>query len=855
MKKKIKILLIGLGSLIGLFLLTAVLVATVFEDEVKRLFINEINKQLTTELKLDEDDVSFSLLKNFPSASLTIKNVELASNGVGGNNELLSLGSVTLNFNPFDLIRKNYEIKTVRINKGSIKLYVDPEGNPNYTVWKKSKSTNNSEDALEIALKKAILNDVYVSYINEKIVQQYSGTVEHGTLSGNFSTSNFDIDIHSDLNTELIMVKSEVYADEQEVELETRLALNTKKEQYEFQNTKLLVADNKMDVTGIVKLVEEGTELDIHASGSDLDMGSMVSLIPGFDGQDLLASKGNLEFKLDVVGLVTRELNPAIDMSFALNEGTISIGEIDRSIEDVDFAGSFTNGKDHNQASTIVTVNRFSGTIDEQPVQMSFKLNDLNDPYLHATAVGNFAFDKLYPLLNLEGMESPEGMIRCKDLVVQGKVGPKPMLSAEGLIALDDLAYKTEKGEQVNLDGSFLLNKENIQCQDINWSAGRSDLKINGTVANLVEFLITSEFHDQVPGDVMLDLAVEGKNLDIVELNELFSSEQNEPTTAVDETTVEESVNLADHIRGSVIAEIGEISYGNILVKRPALRAGIKPGNLEVISCTGETAGGNFNYHGNIGTLEKGFTMNGVADCINIDVRELFEEFSNFDQNTLKSEHLKGRLNATVNFNCKWDEHGNLNQESLTANIIAKIEDGELIKFKPMEALSAFVKVDELKHIRFSELSNTITIAGKVINIPAMTIESNAANIDLVGTHHFDNTINYAVKLNLLDVVGKKLKGKGEGKEFEFEEVENGSRINIYVTMTGSALDPKIEMDRKRGKELFPDTGTPKILPSIKEILKPGNKPNKDPQPMEVNPLKEEDDPIEFLDWEEDEIN
>ena len=79
------------------------------------------------------------------------------------------------------------------------------------------------------------------------------------------------------------------------------------------------------------------------------------------------------------------------------------------------------------------------------------------------------------------------------------------------------------------------------------------------------------------------------------------------------------------------------------------------------------------------------------------------------------------------------------------------IEEGELIDFEPLENLSSFVSIDDLKHVKFSTLENTIEIEDEVLTIPAMEIKSSALSVFLSGTHTFTQEIDYRIKLLLSD--------------------------------------------------------------------------------------------------------
>lgn len=142
--------------------------------------------------------------------------------------------------------------------------------------------------------------------------------------------------------------------------------------------------------------------------------------------------------------------------------------------------------------------------------------------------------------------------------------------------------------------------------------------------------------------------------------------------------------------------------------------------------------------------------------------------------------------------------------KTLYASATIRISNGQLTNFKPMEALSRFIKVDELRDIKFAELKNTIEIKDEKIIIPQMEVNSSAINIILSGEHHFDNTIDYHFNVLLKDLLAQKFKRNKKEDEFgEIIEEEGGARI--FIKMTGPADDPVISYDGKSVRQKIKD--------------------------------------------------
>ena len=171
--------------------------------------------------------------------------------------------------------------------------------------------------------------------------------------------------------------------------------------------------------------------------------------------------------------------------------------------------------------------------------------------------------------------------------------------------------------------------------------------------------------------------------------------------------------------------------------------------------------------------------------------------------------------------NHQWNDRLVWNDKKLKIKSHLIIEQGELIDFKPLERLSSYVSLDDLKHVKFSTLENTIEVENKVITIPAMEIKSSALSVFLSGTHTFEQEIDYSIKLLLSELLSNKFRKKNTAIDNEFGEVNEDGQIftTVYLKMTGNTEDPKISFDGLKIKENIQESISTEIE-TIKTIIK-----------------------------------
>ena len=170
-----------------------------------------------------------------------------------------------------------------------------------------------------------------------------------------------------------------------------------------------------------------------------------------------------------------------------------------------------------------------------------------------------------------------------------------------------------------------------------------------------------------------------------------------------------------------------------------------------------------------------------------INIRKSFESFNNFNQDFIHQNELNGVGTAELDIESHWKPGFILNDKKLKIKSHLVIEEGELIDFKPLENLSSFVSLDDLKHVKFSTLENTIEVQNKVITIPAMEINSSALSVFLSGTHTFEQDVDYSIKLLLSELLSNTFRKKNTTINNEFGEVNEDGQIftTVYLKMTG----------------------------------------------------------------------
>jgi len=87
-------------------------------------------------------------------------------------------------------------------------------------------------------------------------------------------------------------------------------------------------------------------------------------------------------------------------------------------------------------------------------------------------------------------------------------------------------------------------------------------------------------------------------------------------------------------------------------------------------------------------------------------------------------------------------------------------------------------------------------IKDQQVIIPVMDIKSNALDLSASGTHRFDNSYDYRLKLKLSDLLYNKTK-ESKRREFEVAADESDTRT-VFLKIHSDGSEAEVELDREK---------------------------------------------------------
>jgi hypothetical protein len=798
-----------------------------YRDQVRDMMVAEINEHLATEISVD--NISFSLLSSFPFAELRFSKVVVKEPAhFSSSGTVLSAEKVSLLMGIGSIFSRPYQLRKIIIENASLNLQVDAKGNPNYEVWKSTKEAD--EGGVAFDLQDLVFKNVDVLYYNVLKNQDISFLITDGNLSGNFRDQNYLLNSRGELTAASVKLDGTTYLSKKDCSIDLGISVDGKIGSYTFSKSTLKLAGLELQIQGVVKDTEDGLDTDLTISSPGADLISLLSLIPE---KYIAATKeynysGNMDFSGSVKGLSGKKSTPHVEFSFRCSDVSLNPKGTSYHLTKVNTAGYFTNRKNKANPVTYLKLENFKAVLEGKPVRAEIEIENFSRPMLNITASAEMALEPLSKFFLPQPLVSLSGNMTV-DASFNGIAGEKSTYRSSGNIRFDNVAFKVKDQSMAFTGFSALihLRGNDVVVEDFSGKAGRSDFSMSGDFRNLFGWLL-----DQKQKLDISAIASAG----LLDLNELLADDQKHSN---DNDSLFR-LNFSDRLKCKLDLEADRLLFRKFEASNISGQLALESKVLMTRQLNFNTSGGSVRLKGTIDDRPADSLRIEYDALINgLDINRLFFEMGNFGQQVIVDKNLKGRVSAEIQFRSMWTDRLDINDKSIYVKSDIVIENGELLNFDPMLALSKFVKGTDLRAIRFSTLSNTIEIKNRKIHIPMMEIKSSAIDIAASGVHTFDNAVDYKLQLYLSQILGRKV--KEQNTEFGVIEDDGLGRPRLFVTMKGTASDPKFAWDRKATEKKITDEIS-KETKGLKQLLKEefGRKEPDQPAKETKKPKREE---------------
>ena len=818
----------------------------VFKDDIKSYALEEANKYLNKRVHIGFIDVG--IWKSFPDLTLSFDDVLVHSKfgSIQTSDTAIFAKKIDLRLNPLDLLGNKMDVHRIDIERAKLNLKILKNGSINYDFLKSSEDT--LVRPFEFNLKEINLQSTDFTYSNESTEQFYSAYFNTLAFQGSFNEKQFILDAQTQFDIKTIRSKSVRLIENKKAECEISIQMDQVNDVFEIISADLSINTLPFLIKGKVN----SKELDFYIGAKNLDLAEVAKnfTLEELDVVDEINGQGEVNFELFIKGSNEKTASPAITANFDVKNGSLS----DRgfSLDKINLEGKYSNGvKDGKEQLSLTKLEFF--TLGEK-FTGNLLVSNFDKPRLTGKANGMLNLKAIHRLFGPFSMQELSGSIAVKGNFDLRMNQPK---TDQKDITIYDLRATLEIK---NISAQFIndqrkLHVKNGEITIRNQFAGITDLAISLANSSLVldgQFNHLSDYFKGT-GNLSIDANVTSEILNLDDLSTTNTAELNTKSWV-----------LPNDINGKIILSLKNVQYSghqytDIKGRMNFGRRQLSFPLIEGISATSKIKG-NLKI-----TEEKPMYLvletSLTADAVNF--KPLFEEWNNFDQKVITSENIRGKAAIQLDFKGPFDIYEEvILKEEFDVKAVIKISDGALINVQPFKEITKSMKasggnllitkskIDEfekrLLNLQFDSFENEFTVKNGIITIPKMSINSNALDINLTGTHTFNNEIDYSFDFRFREIKGV------QSSEFG-DIIDDGTGFRVFLRMFGTIDEPSFSWDKK-AKKVVKEEQREQAKQDLKSALKTGFGINKkDSTVLDLKVLEKQEEKI-IMDFGKDSI-
>jgi hypothetical protein len=773
-----------------------------YQDEVRRLLLNELNKHIETEISVG--NVSFSVLRKFPQGSLEFRDVIIKApegykfeyvSGISADT-VLTARRLFLQFNIRDIFRQKYNIKRIHASGGVINLAVNSDNEENFRFWR---TATGSAREFNIDLQDIRLADFRLKFASANRQIYTASHIDRFQTRGNFGKSSYLLNgvLHGsnyEFNYPGINLSGERA-------LSIRGALKVDGNIFDIEEGNIDIGGIRLKAEGIYEGGEAAT-IDMNISGAGLDIESLARLLEGPARE--LTGPYMINGKFDFGALLTGRINEPGGLSLTADitarKGEIMRRETGMSLTSVTLSGRYKNGDLRNPSSAVILIDNFSCDMGQGSYSGKGSISNLSQPLIDIEVSASLLLEELARFYKPDNIEEISGAIETSfsasgklNKLFKWRLDEFNNLDVKGYLEVDNgiLGISGSKYMASSVSGKLQFG-DKLSTPGLSFNIGSDHFSLNGEIERGLDWLLGSDHTMAING------RLHSKNLNI---------DNYIPPPLAGHTSggVAEPLWFPSNLELNLDFVIDHLTFRNFSSTGFTGKLSYKPRMMVLNAVEFSSMEGAVSGNGVIVQRMNGdFMVQSQLTMNDLDMQKMFLSFNNFGQTFIDGGNLNGRLTGTLGFISEWNPYLRLIDEKIVADSKVEITSGELINFEPMLGLARFIEISELRHIRFSKLNNEVYIRNGVVTIPYMDINSSAFNISGSGKHRFDGYFDYRLRVLLSDVLyGRAKNAKPENQEFGVIEDDGLGRTSLYLLVSGTSDDYKVSYDTRAVREVL----------------------------------------------------
>jgi hypothetical protein len=736
-----KKLLIVLGIIILAFIAILIIVPIAFKPQLVKMAKEKVGQNINA--IVDFKDISLSLLKSFPNASVGIDNLVIVNREPFAGDTLATLDhfEVTLNLSKL-LFKKEVEILSLKIGKPRIAILTLKDGTSNYQIFptsgKAEAAKTETTSGMSLALKHYEINDAYLLYANDSTAMYAEVIGLNHSGNGDFTKSLFTLSTHTKIDSLSFKSGNIPFLSNAELEVKADLDMDMGNKKFTFKNNEIRLNQLLLAFDGWLQIAGENTNIDLTFKAPQTDFKNILSMVPAIYKKDFrgISAEGQLTLEGKIQGTYNKNQVPMMDIRLLVDRGQFQYPGVPNAVKAISIDFQVRNpGKTIND--TEIDLRRFHAEFGNEPVDAQLLVQTpVSDPYVDGYLKGNINLAQIRSMIPMNDSVHLAGVIRS-DFRFKGKVSSvqsqNPQnFSAAGSVVLDNIEYGSPAlPEQINVKAATLnFTPQQANLSNFNMQMGKSDLQAQGGLDNVFGYVLGNQTLTGI-------LSISSNYLNL----NPFLQQKSGPLQAVE---------LPDRVDFQMNGAFKEILITNMNMTNVKGRLLLRNRQLTLDNLTGDFLGGSMVSNGTYTYLKPNKPhVDFDLRMSQLNIPDMYKTFMTVQQLAPMAGYMQGQVSGNLNISSDLGDSLMPLWQTILSSGSLQIPKATIQNFEPLNRVASALKLDQFKNPAISNLAPSFDIQKGFFNVHPVSFK--IANYDVIasGGNGLDKTLDYQLKVQI----------------------------------------------------------------------------------------------------------
>lgn len=740
------------GITLGVILLLLLILPFAFQGKLAKLVKEEGNKMLNAQF--DFRTLNISLLRNFPSASVSLEDFWLKGTGPFENDTLIQAGELTAAVNLFSLFGDGgYDISRIIVKDTRVHAIVLEDGRPNWDVMKPSPDAETPEDetaqeTFRIKLQKLSVDNLSVVYDDRQGGVFADLSRLEADCSGDFGSDRTVVDLKMETPSLTCRTGGIPLLNKVSLRADMDVDADLAGGKFTLRENMLRLNAIQLNLDGWLAQTKQGMDMDLRLNTNEVGFKELLSLIPAIYAKDFQDLKTDGKVTLNAFARGSMEGNtkvPQFEVNLDVKDAMFRYPSLPAGVEKINISALVRNAGDPLDA-TEISVAPFDFVLAGNPFSLNATVKTpVSDPDFHLTARGKLDLGKVKEVYPLDDMQL-NGLVQA-DLELGGRLSMVEkeqfeQMQAKGSLRLNQMKLVLKDMPPVDIQQSvFTFSPRYLQLSETTVNIGKNDLTLDSRFENYLGYALKGS-------TLKGTLNVSSNHLN---LNDFMSADT---TAAVAEVPADTAamgvIRVPENIDFRMQAAFRELLFDKMTLTDGKGTLLVRNGTVDMRNLSFNTMGGSVTMNGAYAAPQKKQPeLNAAFDMRNISFAQAYQDLGLVQQLAPIFAGLKGNFSGNLQIDTPLDATMSPVMSAVQGKGALSTKDLSLSGVKFIDQVADIVKKPSLKEIKVKDLNIDFEIKDGRVTTKPFDLKLGDYNMNLSGSTGLDQTIDYTGKITM----------------------------------------------------------------------------------------------------------